>query len=111
MIAAVDELHERGNSSTVRWTPAHAGVEGNEQADEAARHAAEEGGASAGHSFLREASLSHLMRKTTEARSQTTSPCPVMQPRPYTSSEWVRPPVTSAGGVAVVKDRPAIISW
>ena len=36
-------LHERGNSLTVRWTPAHAGVEGNEQVNEAAKHAAREG--------------------------------------------------------------------
>ena len=44
MIAAVDALHERGNSLTVRWTPAHAGVEGNERVNEAAKHAAREGG-------------------------------------------------------------------
>ena len=36
VLATVDELHERGNSLTVRWAPAHVGIEGNKQADEAA---------------------------------------------------------------------------
>ena len=41
VIATVDDLYDRGNTLTVRWTPSHEGVEGNEQAGEAARHAAE----------------------------------------------------------------------
>ena len=73
VVTTVNKLYARGSSLTVRWTPAHAGVEGNEQADGAARHAAEEGGDRVGRSFLQEASFSHLMRKTTEARSQATS--------------------------------------
>ena len=32
-----DELRQRGNSVTVRWTPAHLGVEGNEHADAMAK--------------------------------------------------------------------------
>ena len=64
-----DELYRRGNSLAVRWTPAHAGVEENEQADEAARRAAEGGGDRAGPDFLREASLSRLLRVIAEARA------------------------------------------
>ena len=62
-----------GNRLTVGWTPAHAGVKRNEQADEAARHATEGGGNRVGHGFLREANPPYLMRKTAEARSQATS--------------------------------------
>ena len=35
------ELRQRGNSVTVQWTPAHAGVEGNEHAGARAKRAAE----------------------------------------------------------------------
>ena len=56
----------------VRWAPAHLGVEGNERADALAKGAAEgeEGRAEPG--YLGEASLLHLTRKTTEARSSAT---------------------------------------
>ena len=37
----VQAPHRRGNRVTVRWTPAHAGVEGNEHADFTAKRAAE----------------------------------------------------------------------
>ena len=72
-----DNLADRDNTLTIRWTPAHKGAEGGGQADAAAKAAAEEEGERAELSYLREASLSHLTRKTTEARSETTS-------------EWVR---------------------
>ena len=52
---------------------AHVRVEGNEQADSGAKEAAEGGGEKAGLTYLQEASLSHLTRKTTGARSRTTS--------------------------------------
>ena len=41
---AVDSITSRDNTVTLRWTPAHAGVEGNEQADMTAKRAAGEGG-------------------------------------------------------------------
>ena len=64
------EPHQRGNSITVRWTPSHEGVDGNEQADTLAKRAAEVEGSRAPPEYLREASLSHLTRKSTEARSK-----------------------------------------
>ena len=73
VIARTDELAEWGNTLTFRWTPSHEGVAGNEQADEAARLAAEGEGDRAVPEYIREASLSHLKRKTTEARSQATA--------------------------------------
>ena len=48
------------------------GVEGNEQADAAAKAAAEGEGERAEPAYLREASISHLTRETTEARSEAT---------------------------------------
>ena len=71
-IATTDDPCGRDNTLTIRWTPSHEGVEGNEQAGEAAR-LAEGGRGRAEPEYLREASLSHLMRKTTEARTQATS--------------------------------------
>ena len=67
------ELRQRGNSITVRWTPAHAGVEGSEHADARAKRAAEGEEGTADPEYLREASLSRLTRKATEARSNTAS--------------------------------------
>ena len=77
VITIVDSLTSRNNTLTVRWTSAHRRVEGNEQADAAAKSAAEGEGERAASAYLREASLSHLTRKTTEARSDATN-------------EWIR---------------------
>ena len=48
------------------------GIEGNEQADRAAKGPAEGEGERAEPEYLREASLAHLMRKTAEERSEAT---------------------------------------
>ena len=40
VIAQASEIYSRGNSMTIRWTPSHTGVEGNDQADIAAKLAA-----------------------------------------------------------------------
>ena len=40
-IEIAERIVDQGNSITIRWTPAHRGVEGNERADQAARGAAE----------------------------------------------------------------------
>ena len=69
-IRATDDITSRGNTVTLRLTPAYAGVEGNEQADETAKRAAEGGEERAQLSYLLEASLAHLTRKTTEIRSR-----------------------------------------
>ena len=68
VIDSAQELRQRGNSVTVRWTPAHRGVEGNEHADTVVKRAAEGRDGRAEPGYLGEASLSHLTRKTTEAR-------------------------------------------
>ena len=73
--AAVDLSHQisaRGCSVSLRWTPAHQGVEGNEQADARARRAAERREEQADPDFLRETSLSHLTRISTEKRATQT---------------------------------------
>ena len=72
-----DSLYSRGSTLSVRWMSSHVGVEGNEQADRAAKRAAEGEGERAEPEYLREASLAHLMRKTAEERAEATR-------------EWVR---------------------
>ena len=70
-------LSERANTIEIRWTPSHAGVEGNERADLTAKRAAEDLEERAEVSYLREASLSYLRRVTTENRTKATA-------------EWIR---------------------
>ena len=69
----MDRITSRDNTVTLRWTPAHAGVEGSHQADEMAKRAAEGGEERAQPPYLLEASLAHLTRKTTETRSTATA--------------------------------------
>ena len=65
---AAESITSRANSITLRWTPAHAGVEGNDHANDTAKRVAEGREGVAPPSYLLEASLAHLTRKTTEAR-------------------------------------------
>ena len=65
-------LIQSGNEVTVRWVPAHVGVEGNEVADRFAKEAAEGLQHSVSDRLRWEASLSHLSRVTTEGRSKAT---------------------------------------
>ena len=76
-IATAESISDRGITVTIRWAPSHENVEGNEQADRTARRAAEESEGRASPLYLREASLSHLSRITTEARSRA-------------AAEWIR---------------------
>ena len=76
-ITTVREITGRGNTLTLRWTPSHEGVSGNERADREAKAAAEGERDTADHDYLRQASLSHLTRVTTETRTNATS-------------EWIR---------------------
>ena len=76
-IAAAEAITSRGNTVTLRWTPSHVGIEGNERVDNMAKRAASEEEDRANPQYLREASLSHLTRVTTEARSEATA-------------EWIR---------------------
>ena len=71
-IDASRRLRARGSNVTIRWTPSHQGVAGNERADACARAAAAGDRATACPAYLREASLSHLTRLATEARSAET---------------------------------------
>ena len=76
-ITTAREVTGRGNTLSLRWTPSHEGIEGNEQADRAAKEAAEERGERADPGYLSEASLSYLTRVTTENRTAATT-------------EWIR---------------------
>ena len=77
VIATVDNLTARDNTLIIRRTPAHAGIDGNEQADETAKLAVEGRGERVEQAYLQEASLTCLTRRTTETRSEATS-------------EWIR---------------------
>ena len=67
-------LIERGCSVTIRWTPAHKGVEENEAAGFYAKLAAETHYDLVGRAYLQEASLAHLARKTTESGPRQEQP-------------------------------------
>ena len=69
----------RDNTATIRWTPAHLGVEGNEMADTWARVAAERKAHTVDRFYMLETSLSHMTRKT--AKAKTRAKC-VLQPPP-----------------------------
>ena len=73
LAVAIHEVGSRitshGNAITVRRTPAHQGVEGNEAADTWAKAAAERTPPRGGPGYLRETSLSHMTPRATEARS------------------------------------------
>ena len=72
IIEVAERFRARGCSVAMRWTPGHGGVEGDEVADEYARVTGESAVDAADRCYLREASLAHLARKTTEARAQNT---------------------------------------
>ena len=76
-IAMTQALTDRGNTLALRWTPSHAGIEGNDQADKRAKRAAEGLEGRAEHAYLLEASLAYLTRTVTETRSKATA-------------EWIR---------------------
>ena len=71
-IEASHQLWARGNEVTIRWTPSHQKVAGNERADASAKAAAVGDRATAEPAYLRTASLSHLSRLTTDARRTET---------------------------------------
>ena len=71
-IASTEAIVMRGNMVTIRWVASHAGITGNELADRTAKLAAEGRMEEAGQEYLREASLSHLTRTTTETRTNAT---------------------------------------
>ena len=64
-----ERLAAHGCSVTLRWTPAHRGVEGSEVADGYAKVAAE----NTGDATDRRCQLAHLTRRTTETRTQATN--------------------------------------
>ena len=82
VIAQASEIHSRGNTITIRWTPSHTGVEGNDQADIAAKSAAANRQGAIDPIFWNEASLSYQKSVTTETRSKATK-------------EWIRDRVKS----------------
>lgn len=60
----VNQLQARGGKVTVRWIPSHSGIEGNEQADKAAKDAAANGRSQS----AQWSSLAHVNRKIKEAK-------------------------------------------
>ena len=62
----------RNNCTTLRWTPAYQGVEGNEVANQWAKAAAESVLCSAQKTILREMSLAFVSRSITEAKTNDT---------------------------------------
>ena len=72
-IITTEAIADRGNTLTLRWIPSHSGIVGNERADKAAKRAAERKEGEANTEYLREASLSHLTRVTTETRTMATA--------------------------------------
>ena len=62
------QLMDRGHTVEVRWVPGHAGVEGNEVADQAAKQAAE----GRGRKAVEWSSIAHVRRKGTEALAAET---------------------------------------
>ena len=64
---------ERGCAVTIRWTPAHKGVEGNKITDTYTKWAADRCTDSVDRDYLREAILAQLTRKTTEAKASSTT--------------------------------------
>ena len=65
-------MRERDCPLTIRCTPAYKGVEGNEIADTYAKWAADGYSDAIDKKYLREASLAHLIRKVTEAKTRNT---------------------------------------
>ena len=72
-IATAEEITRRGNILTLRWTPSHEGVIGNEQMNLGAKAAEEGERDTTDRDYLKPASLSHLTRVTTETRTSATS--------------------------------------
>ena len=72
-----DRALARDNEVTIHWVPAHCKVEGNEQADSYAKMTARRTALcnddDVPEAPLTEASLSHMSRSATEARSRATA--------------------------------------
>ena len=82
-----DRARACDNEVTIRWVPTHSGVAGNEQADSYAKGAARRSAPynddyDVPDELLTEASLSHMSRSATKARSRT-------------SAEWIASHVRS----------------
>ena len=73
IIEVVSRLVANGNEARVMWVPAHRVVEGNEVADRAAKEAAENRAHGVSDRIRWQASLPHLLRRTTEGRARATS--------------------------------------
>ena len=73
VIEVASRLVASGNEVAIYWVPAHAGVTGNERADEMAKEAAESRVFDVQNEVRWQASLPHLSRRATEKRASATS--------------------------------------
>ena len=73
IIEVASRLAASGNEVAIYWVPAHAGVTGNEKADEMAKEAAGSRVFDVQDEVRWQASLPHLSRRATESRARATS--------------------------------------
>ena len=73
IVEVASRLVASGNEVAIYWVPAHAGVTGNEKADEMAKEAARSRRFDVQDEVRWQASLPHLSRRATESRARATS--------------------------------------
>ena len=78
-VETCDRIMSRGNSVTIRCTPAHLGAEGNEMADKYATDAAEDKVYAVDRAYLRETAFPQIAGLRTEAKTRVPGSWPPTQ--------------------------------